>query len=415
MVNKIVIGVQYLDAYPEKRNIINIIPEAKYVYVEDWYRKLVNFKTKLRTYTKLKNSLGGLIAKKDSDRYSFYLPRKNKNISFFHFFNTINLKAKQPWGVTFESTLPHFPPFSDFHKGNFSGGNIKALRKIKKYLKALADDKCKFIIAISDCNYKILEGILDNFPEYKSVIKDKLHKIHPPQELLLNNLSEKEVINKKINFCFVGNDLLGKGGGEVIKVFSKIINKYSNFHLYLIGGFHLNSGTALDFTKEDVLIFKSFIEENKKFVTYFDFLENKRILELLKNKIHVGMLPTRSDTYGYSVLEFQSAGCPMISTDLRALPELNNEDLGWLINVKTNDFGESFHFNKEQLKEMGERIEKELEECIIKILEDSSQIKEKQKMSLKRIAKMHCLDVYRDKLIGIYSDFNKDIIEIKKL
>ncbi len=405
MIKKVTIGVQYLDTYPEKRNIVNIISNVNYVSVEDWYRKLANLKIKLRSYTRLKRSLGGLIAKKDLDRYSFYLPNKDNEINFFHFFNTINLKAKQPWGVTFEATLPHFPPFSDYHKDDFPGGNKKALRKIKKYLKALADDKCKFIIALSNCNYKIQESLLSNFPEYKFVIEKKIQQIHPPQKVLLNSFSEKESINGKVNFVFVGRDLLGKGGGEVIKVFSRLINQYSNFHLYLIGDFQLNSVTAKDFTKNDVIEFKRFIEENKKDVTYFPFLENKDLLELLRDKIHVGMLPTRADTYGYSVLEFQAAGCAVVSTGLRALTEINNEDIGWLINVKTNEFGESFHYNKEQLKKLSVDIEKGLEECIISILKNPNQIIEKQRLSLERIKMMHNVDNYRDKLKDIYNDF----------
>ncbi len=44
----------------------------------------------------------------------------------------------------------------------------------------------------------------------------------------------------------------------------------------------------------------------------------------------IGMLPSYADTYGFSVLEAQ-AGNAVITTDIRALPEVNNPAVGWLI------------------------------------------------------------------------------------
>lgn len=59
----------------------------------------------------------------------------------------------------------------------------------------------------------------------------------------------------------------------------------------------------------------------------------------MKNS-HVGLLQTWSDTYGYSVLEFQACACSVITTDLRALPEINNNEVGWLIELPKNIFKE---------------------------------------------------------------------------
>ena len=38
---------------------------------------------------------------------------------------------------------------------------------------------------------------------------------------------------------------------------------------------------------------------------------------------HIGLLPTYNDSYGYSVIEFFSYGCPVITTNILALPEIN--------------------------------------------------------------------------------------------
>lgn len=44
-------------------------------------------------------------------------------------------------------------------------------------------------------------------------------------------------------------------------------------------------------------------------------------------KAHVCLLPTWMDTFAYSVLEAQACGTPVISTSLRALTEINNENV----------------------------------------------------------------------------------------
>ena len=171
------IGVQYLDAYPEKRNIINQVDQANYVFLADYYRKIIDFKLWLRRYSKLKRIFGNLIYQTSRERYSFFLRVKHDNIDFFHFFNSISIKAKQSWGVTFETSLPAFEPFSQFHKGHYENGNLNALKGIEKYLMALLDDKCKFIIAISQCTFNIQLSILDYFPEYKNATLWEIKKI----------------------------------------------------------------------------------------------------------------------------------------------------------------------------------------------------------------------------------------------
>ena len=58
-------------------------------------------------------------------------------------------------------------------------------------------------------------------------------------------------------------------------------------------------------------------------IFYHKILFNSEVMNILKNT-HVGLLPTYADTYGYSVLEAQSFGCPVITTNIRAMPEINN-------------------------------------------------------------------------------------------
>ena len=87
---------------------------------------------------------------------------------------------------------------------------------------------------------------------------------------------------------------------------------------------------------DDVVACYRLIADNADWIDFHKSLPNARVLELTRT-VDVGLLPTRGDTYGYSVLEMQAAGMPCITTNLRALPEINNASCGWLIEVPKNE------------------------------------------------------------------------------
>ena len=57
------------------------------------------------------------------------------------------------------------------------------------------------------------------------------------------------------------------------------------------------------------------IIKGSDWITHYETLPNDYVLELMREQ-HVGLLPTWSDTYGYSVLEFQGIGVPVITTNV---------------------------------------------------------------------------------------------------
>ena len=59
---------------------------------------------------------------------------------------------------------------------------------------------------------------------------------------------------------------------------------------------------------------------------------NEDVLALLRDA-HVLLLPALAETYGYAVLEAQACACAVVSTNVRALPELNGPDHGWVIDL----------------------------------------------------------------------------------
>ena len=134
---------------------------------------------------------------------------------------------------------------------------------------------------------------------------------------------------------------------------------------------------------------------------YYQELTNSEVLEILKTA-DVGLLPTWADTYGLSVLEAQASGCPVITTDVRALPEINNNRVGWLIRVPKDELGEAIYTTTEDRQKLSQQIQAGLENTIRSIIADPSVIAIKGQAALERIRVEHSPEDYAERLRQIY-------------
>ena len=116
----------------------------------------------------------------------------------------------------------------------------------------------------------------------------------------------------------------------------------------------------------------------------------------------IGLLPTYADSFGLSVLEAQACGLPVISTDVRVLPEINNTDCGWLIRVPKNEMGEALYSTPEERAQLSQKIQDGLEAILRSILKDQSSIYPKALKALERIREMHDPEDFSQKLREIY-------------
>lgn len=246
----------------------------------------------------------------------FFNPFINRNKEF-HFFNTI-LIGNNPFEVTFETTLPRL------------GNAPKWLYKLA--IKQLVKPNCKKIYALSKCAYNLQKEYLQNeWPKYYAKILAKMEVKLPYQEPIISDYSEKKLSPDQIIFTIVGADFFRKGGMEVLLAFDQLIPSYPQLQLNIVST--LNYGDyATNTTAEDQKAALQIIQKYPKNIHHFPSLPNSKVIELYKNS-HVGLLPTWADSFGYSVLEAQAAGCPCITTDIRALPEINNDDIGWVIKL----------------------------------------------------------------------------------
>jgi len=285
------------------------------------------------------------------------------------FFNTINL-GKNPWTIYFETTLPRL------------GKTPKAFYDFA--VKQLAKENCKEIIAISQCAYDMqIEYLKQEYPEYMDVIKPKMKVQLPPQEPLIKGYSEKKLPKDKIVFTIVGADFFRKGGKELLQVFDELIPQNPQLQLNIVSsmkyGDYATHTTVTDYDNALDIIAKF-----PNHIKLYNSLPNTEVLDLLKNT-HVGLLPTWADSFGYSVLESQATGCPVITTDIRALPEVNNNDIGWVISVPKKENGNALIDNQAKKKIFSHILYENLSLTILDIINNPDSIKLKSINTLNAI------------------------------
>lgn len=312
-----------------------------------------------------------------------------------------------PWVVTFESTIPRTN--QTVNRPWERDGNLYNLdRFTSKSLELLADDSCKKCIAISKSAFNIQMNMLEHF-DISSEVKENLIRktvvVHPPQEIFC---SEEEIKQKyqNINCCieilFVGRLFFRKGGEMIVKALEKYAFGEINFHLTIVSNFENDNGLYI----EDNMCREEWIEklENTPWITYIKSLPNKKVLELCK-KAHIGCLPTLQDTYGYSTLEMQACGCPVVTTNIRACSEINSDDCGWFVPVKIDNIGgEAILYDKKEKEERKKEIIKGLENVFAEIFKNPSAIEEKAIKARKRIELEHSLDDYAKEMNQIYQE-----------
>lgn len=363
--NLATVGVKF---YPNKRLILNgNVEGVKYYKYLNWCK----------------------IPVKILHEYEVYYPLFQGHIDAYHAFNTIIMTHK-PWCCTFETIVPR------------SGRNRE--KRLRYLLEVLSRDNCKKLISLSQASCNLQLNFLKKFPGVGDCIAKKTMMLKVPQPLLVDGAKDK-VNEGKIKFFFVGDDFVRKGGPEIITALHRLHKKRQDFELVMI--------TKLDHTRN--YVFKNFqdspefikninalIEEDKDFIHMYPHMPFDEVKELMA-KCDVGLLPTWADSYGFSVLEMQACGLPIITTDCRALPETNVH--GWRIKLPK---GEAYDINLKDANEK-EEVRKYITESLYnifdEILDNRKDVIERGQKSFDFIREVHSPALYTQRISEIYSTF----------
>lgn len=307
------------------------------------------------------------------------------NYDMYHFFNTVSNSSK-PWFSTFEHTLPRW---------NYA--------REKEEVIMLESDSCKKLIALSQIAYDMQSRKLKNkFPRSHDNLMSKTIVLHPPQQQHISSWNEKGLSTfGTIKFCFVGNLFFRKGGMQMLEVFEELINDGYDISLVIISKMEYGDFVSKT-TLEDLKRAMDIINRNN-LITLYENLANSEVLKIMKT-IHVGLLPSFADTYGYSVLEFQSFACPVITTNISALPEINDNKKGWIIDVERDEKNWAIYDTPSNLNKLEKTVKIEIKNIIKEIVQNPDEIIVKGNLSLQQLEIKHSPQKHGDILYKLYKE-----------
>lgn len=387
--------------YAAQRLFLDKLPECQYKDVRfyNWCLWKNAYLWGLKAIGKLKLSPEEMVAKLFYD-FKMIIPT---GCDVFHFFNCINLGKHSKWVISVESGVSWSVSVTRCVESEDADlSSIAQDKYVERRIKALANSNCLGLLALSHCTENIQREIIKQFPQYESIIAKKMITLLPPQKLVINDVKEKRVTWKEeesLTFIYVGSDFYRKGGRETVLVLSELHKRYS-FKLILISSMAIDEKRYMR-SENDEKESKYLIERNKDWIEYYDRLPNTEVLEKMK-KAHVCLLPTWMDTFAYSVLEAQACGTPVISTSLRALTEINNENVGWLIDVPVNRLNNPLHLTREQQDIFSEKLLNGLYDKVEYVLQHREEIKDKAMKCLVKIKDYHSPQKYEEKLRMVY-------------
>lgn len=228
---------------------------------------------------------------------------------------------------------------------------------------------------------KLVFGSLDakkNMYDYGNItnkqIINKTEVVYPAIRKINNKFLNKK--NDKTNILFLGRDFILKGGIQLINVFERLQNKFDNLKLTIISNFYEVDSQFDPLNQKNIL--KKRIENNPNIVLTGKLRRNL-VLKKYYPKADIFVLPTISDAFGFSLLEAQAFGLPIVSTNQHAIPEIiENEKSGLLIDIKNNKFyndPNKFKNNNDKYlipKDLNDKLTNGIYDNLKRLIEDDS-------------------------------------------
>ncbi len=373
--------------YPERRNIIDRVSDVEYKNISRYnfyaYLNRINFWLTQRGRSPLFGS--------DYYQYQSLFPA---GVDGIHFFNSVSY-SNTPWITTFETVLPYFNKMKSGFKQNDTLQMLTVNPLIHRAMSAMVRPNCKALLALSQSTMDIQKAVLQYFPEYNKIISSKIQVLHPPQQAQTYQPRNWE---GKYKLLFVGRAFYRKGGQEMIHALETLRKEFP-IHLTMVSSFDVESGwPGIDSKqlKED----QEWLRQ-QDWVTWYEQLPNEKVIELMQES-HLGLLPTWQDTYGYSVLEMQANGCPVLTTGIRSLPEINPDQCGWRIRHNTNHWGEWLEIPNKRESEVSQRLSEAILENLRLILSNPEELEEKGQRAVRRIQQEHDPETHAARLSEIY-------------
>jgi glycosyltransferase involved in cell wall biosynthesis len=315
------------------------------------------------------------------------------DVSLVHSFNAL-VYGGMPWVVTFETTLPRVASLPS--------------PVVRHCWKKIARPECRAVLALSSCSaQRLLDDLEANRPRVAdavlAAVRRKLSILHPPQPWLVDGLAGKFGQMRwdgPLRIAVVGHDFYRKGGLEVLLAMDALVAEGRDI-VVSIAGKMIPGDYASRAGDLEVRMAEEIIARHPQRIHRLGSILGSEVHELLRDS-HVLCLATWGDTYGYSVLEAQAAGCATITSDVRALPEINNEDCGWLIEVPKLANGDGDLDSIQKRQHFREILVHGLKKSLQEAHDNRDLLLRKAEASLRRIRDNHDPAVHAARLKEVY-------------
>lgn len=370
--------------YPEQRNIL-VNPGNKYTNLKKW--NLYYFVNPIRTRLLKKNKSFVFIP------FPFFTAKRP---DILHLFNEVAI-TRHRWLATFETELPRVLPVAGLDKRDNP--------ELKRLIPALLKDNCLGLIAISDATLNIQMKLFEHMPEVAKRMRAKTVVLHPPQTLYCQQKMPRQP--GKLRLVFAGNEFYRKGGAEVVLAITELLDEKkiddAQIEVHLIGDLTKHHNVAHQQYQDNQDFYRGIENRISRYrcFKHKTRLDNGALMALFRQS-DVGLLPTWQETYGFSVLEMQSNGCPVITSNVRALPEINPLSAGWCIGGALNadrEYSVTSVTEKDQLRAA---LISALKKTLMEIVDDPDVLHSKSEAAISRIKEQHCPKRYITKLNDIY-------------
>lgn len=327
------IGVDNIYEYGMKRNVYKKVLNGRTAYLElkSYERRTIYRLIKMFHLNISWQMNPGFFRSMMLDRCIFYIrpntkDRNSSRVNLIHVWNQ-TCRTDKPWVLSLETKLPHCINaeqnlLTKAYSRYTSRRDIELIRK----------ENCRKIICFCKNTYNELEASIKSIDiSTWNEIKDKTTVLLPPQKKLIEDWEiEEKFSSDDWRIIFVGSDFWTKGGVEVILALAELRNRY-DFKLTLVSTMEEYHQMVHNpyYSSDEIQAIREMVK-TESWIDWYPKLDNRIVLKLMKRS-HIGLFPSYGDTFGYVTLEMQASGCPVITTSINAMTEINNDAVGWVL------------------------------------------------------------------------------------
>lgn len=206
-------------------------------------------------------------------------------------------------------------PMGIFEDWSLNQKKFKKMLALKVYQKKILN-LCNAIHATSELEKKNIQKLTKN--------KDIVTIPHGIEELESKFIKDKFFINKKKRALFFSRIHKKKGVYELLEVWKKLGLSDWELHIYGPDFDKLFDNLPSNLKKIDSVFYKGPIYNEQRKKEIFKYSD-------------VMILPTKSENFGYVILESLRSGLPVITTNKTPWEIIQTTKSGWIINDKIND------------------------------------------------------------------------------